>query len=651
MMIRFRYIAIALICLTWLPHCGWGQLNKAYFFYKGEEYMAKGQYNMAMPYLNTLIGIDSTIAEGWLMRGVAKYNLGDVHGALADLSRSSAVNPLLSQAHNYKAIVLNRLNQHGRALAEALSAIDLKPNSPEFRHTLGVTYLYLGEYEKAQEAFSRIIRFDKTIAEAWLNRGTARQLASDTLGALDDYNRAIGLNPFSAYAYMRRGALRLDQRELDLALADLDRAVELDSVYKEPLMARAITRYERNEPHLALADLNQLLRLEPSYPLGLYNRALILNQLGQWQEAILDLNRLSALNPENVLIYYNRANMLLDHGRAREALDDYTTAINIFPDFANAYLNRALAKHRLGDRKGAQADHIAGQQLLQRYSADGSKAGPMALLDSARLSRLISLESDFNAAMRLGLKANRFRVAAAFLPMARLAVIGALSNAMAVEADEASVGAIDSGLPKEIRIGLRMQEGPEVPMTVSQVDSLLPKNHSLRPLLRGLALADDGKLAEANLAIERALAAYPDNLWIRLTAIALRVDMARFVESFGAGGVELGRPAPTGGGQPTMTAYKDAVAELQQLQEQNPHHAHIMYNLGNMHVLLNDYAGAIRWYDRALDIQPKLASALYNRGLARLLSGSQRDGCRDLSLAGELGVGAAYEALQRFCDV
>ena len=646
-LLKIKYIATVLLFV--LPTCARGQLNKAYFFYKGEEYMAKGQYSKAIPYLNTLIGIDSTIAEGWFMRGAAKYNLGDVHGALADLRRSSVLNPLLSQAYNYKAIVLNRLNLHRQALSEALSAIDLKPNSPEYRHTLGITYLYLGDYVKAQEAFSRIIKFDKSIAEAWLSRGTARQLAADTVGALADYDRAIALNPFSAYARLRRGALHLDRKAFDLALDDLNRAIAIDSTYKEPYMARAFAHAERNEPQLALADLDRVLAIEPNYPLGLYNRALVLYQLGQWQEAILDLNRLSALNPENVLVYFNRANMLLDHGRTREAIADYTTAINIYPDFVNAYLNRALAKHRLGDKYGAQADHNAGQQLLRRHSAEGAHASALPMLDSARLRRLISLESDFNAAMRLGLKADRIKVASAFMPLARLVVAG--PTAALPDADDMpTIDRLNADLPAPLRLAPRFHGQPAHTVATAMVDSLLPPNHALKPLLMALSLADEGRLSEANSYMERAVALRPNSLWLRLTAIALQVDMAQYVESFGAKAQELMHPGSVDAELPTMTAYREALAELQQLQEKNPRNAHIMYNLGNLHVLLNDYAGAIYWYDQALALHPQFASALYNRGLAHLLSGSQRDGCHDLSRAGELGVEAAYEALQRFCD-
>ncbi|MBR7067360.1 MAG: hypothetical protein IKI28_03470, partial [Bacteroidales bacterium] len=75
-----RLLMFALLLMPLRLHA---QLNKAYFFYKGEEFMSKGQYSRALPYFNTLIGIDSTLAEGWFLRGVAKLNLGDVHGALS----------------------------------------------------------------------------------------------------------------------------------------------------------------------------------------------------------------------------------------------------------------------------------------------------------------------------------------------------------------------------------------------------------------------------------------------------------------------------------------------------------------------------------------------------------------------------------------
>lgn len=645
----YRLLMFALFVLPLGLHA---QLNKAYFFYKGEEFMSQGQYNRALPYLNTLIGIDSSLAEGWFLRGVAKFNLGDVHGALSDLQRCTAVNPLLSQAYNSKAMVLNRLKRHNQALVEVLNALDLKPNSADYRFTLGVTYLCLEDYTNAQEAFSRIIKFDKTIPEAWLNRGLAKQFKADTLGALADYNRAIALNPFNSYAYLRRGALYIDQKQYDLALSDLNQSINLDSTAKEGYFARSLVRYNQGNLQQALADLNHVVRLEPDYPLGLFNRAIVLNQLGQWQQAILDLNRLSALNPENVLIYYNRANMQLDHGRIREAIADYTTAINIFPDFANAYLNRALAKHKAGDARGAHADHVRGQQLLAKFQADGTRDGLMSMLDTnGHLQRLISLESDFNAAMRFGMKSNRLKVASAFLPLARLDFAQNQRKSAVVHFDaQPQIDALNAQLSKQFQLEIRTQDVDAPQSTTSMADSVL-SGHKLHQLIRGLALADEGKLSEANAALKKALSQSPNSLPIRLTAIAIEVDMARYVESFADGGIALSPAAlEPEGSQLTMTAYKEAAEAYAMLHRQNPHNAHIMYNLGNIYVLLNDYTEAVYWYDQAIAERPKFASALYNRGLAHLLSGQQQRGCEDLSRAGELGITQAYEALRLFCD-
>ena len=82
---------IKLSFLLWgiiLTNTSLGQLNKAYFFFKGEELLSKQKFNEALPYLNTLIGIDSTIYEGWFLRGVAKYNLGDFYGAISDFDKT-----------------------------------------------------------------------------------------------------------------------------------------------------------------------------------------------------------------------------------------------------------------------------------------------------------------------------------------------------------------------------------------------------------------------------------------------------------------------------------------------------------------------------------------------------------------------------------
>ena len=53
---------------------------------------------------------------------------------------------------------------------------------------------------------------------------------------------------------------------------------------------------------------------------------------------------------------------------------------------------------------------------------------------------------------------------------------------------------------------------------------------------------------------------------------------------------------------------------------------------------------------RALELDPNLAEAYYNRGLTHIFLGNNRQGVQDLSKAGELGLYSAYNIIKRFTE-
>ena len=60
-----------------------------------------------------------------------------------------------------------------------------------------------------------------------------------------------------------------------------------------------------------------------------------------------------------------------------------------------------------------------------------------------------------------------------------------------------------------------------------------------------------------------------------------------------------------------------------------------------------EFQHAIEDYTRAIQLDPNLAEAYYNRGLARLALKQQAEAIRDLSKAGELGLYQAYSIIKR----
>ena len=66
---------------------------------------------------------------------------------------------------------------------------------------------------------------------------------------------------------------------------------------------------------------------------------------------------------------------------------------------------------------------------------------------------------------------------------------------------------------------------------------------------------------------------------------------------------------------------------------------------------LKDYRGALADYDKAIELSPAFAEAYYNRGLTHIYLGNNKQGIKDLSKAGELGIVAAYNVIKRFTFV
>lgn len=84
-----------------------------------------------------------------------------------------------------------------------------------------------------------------------------------------------------------------------------------------------------------------------------------------------------------------------------------------------------------------------------------------------------------------------------------------------------------------------------------------------------------------------------------------------------------------------------------ELQPETPEH----WNLkGNIHVLFGDYSEAVAAYDRALALRPEYGEALFNRGLAYLMTYALVNGCADLIASRDAGYPRAEEYLRLFCS-
>jgi tetratricopeptide (TPR) repeat protein len=642
-----KTIAFAIIILFASSINVSGQLNKLYFYNLARNFIAEDKFAEAINSLNTLISSDSTIADAWFLRGVAKYHLDDLHGANADLTKAIRYNPVFTQAYLYRGSVLSRFSRYNLANADFDMVIDLRPTSADGYYSRGINFLLTQQIKNSIKDFTEVININPKHVDAWINRGTAKLYNVDSLGALADYTQAIKLSPSYAEAYNKRGRLYFELKNFSLALDDIKKAIEFDSTNPLNFFFRALTYNSIEKIDLALNDLNRAIELSPNNALSIYNRALIYWKKGDLKMALNDLNTVSTLNPENVLVYFNRGVLHYDTDRYKEAINDFSKAIELFPDFANAYLGRSSSYARMGNYYESQRDKSFAQSIAERFSNEHNRP----LTDtSQKFNNLIAFNSDFSPRTTIAIVSEFEGRSIDILPFVK-AIAVPTENIVRISQNYRPLDIVNESL-KSTGVSLKLGS---LQSTVD-FDSLEIETPFLNALLNGLKFSNVNRYNQAISAYREALK-YEKNNSIALLKLSTELaDMVSFIASFekeiGTVNIDQKSKTSTDGlslGSIPIESFSESIEILEELLHSTSNQYVIYYNLGNIYALSGYLNDAKQFYGKSIDINPSMAEAWYNRGLIHLMQKENIDGCIDMGKAGELGLKQAYLIIHRFC--
>ena len=96
--------------------------------------------------------------------------------------------------------------------------------------------------------------------------------------------------------------------------------------------------------------------------------------------------------------------------------------------------------------------------------------------------------------------------------------------------------------------------------------------------------------------------------------------------------------------------YYGAIADYSSAITINENYIEAYFNRGKAKQFLQAYEDAINDCTKIIQINPGNVDAYYMRGLLRINFGDLKNGCLDLSKAGELGDHKAYEAIKEKCN-
>jgi WD40 repeat protein/tetratricopeptide (TPR) repeat protein len=164
------------------------------------EHLNARRWQQAFDEANKAVTRSESDAEGWVLRGRARYELRQTRPALADFNRALALAPGNPEASHYRGHCHENLGEYPEAVADFTAALRRVPGDPHLHARRGLNQLRLGQFDEAIADLrtvlaSRPATADEIVASralAWV-LATGPESVRDPAQALPLAERAIEL--------------------------------------------------------------------------------------------------------------------------------------------------------------------------------------------------------------------------------------------------------------------------------------------------------------------------------------------------------------------------------------------------------------------------------------------------------------------------
>ena len=646
------------------------QLNTDRITAIGRNALYFDDYVLSIQYFNQVIKLKPYLSEPYLLRAIAKIQLGDYVGAEMDCNAAINRNPFQPGAYYTRGFVYRRTNQLEKAQQDFSEALIFAPENKTYIAMRADVLAELEQYDLALQDINHLLHREPQSAALHYEKGTICLRSNDTVCALNAFVQATEYDSQNPANWSALGLVQLMQDDQEDALISLSKSIEHGSKWAGDYINRGIIYYRKHNYRSALADYDKAVSLAPRDAQCYYNRGVLRQELGDYNRALEDFTQAINFAPDRVEIYYQRGMVQLQLRQWNAALQDFNTIIDRYPYFLPAYYLAAQAQTSLGHSKEATQLRQQAYNLEQKKDSIQSLQTTMQVAQSQPQQR--DRHKEFSALAAQNQETNdeenkydsdtRGSVQKRYTdvvnePNIFLSYYATNTNANSLRQTNYSHATVDTynngmQLPAPLRFTTK-----EMTLTADMVNQHFAQISSLShqiDLLEQMALpqSPNNDLLCASYiarAFEFALVQdYTSALDDVTHAILMNGDLYfayfcranwryKWLEYKRA----MGEPTDKADFELMMRDYDYVINHL-------PDFSFAYYNKANMLCIQQDFKAAISYYTQAITADSDFAEAYFNRGLTYIYIGENEKGIADLSKAGELGIYQAYNLISRF---
>ncbi len=640
------------------------QLNTERITAIGRNALYFDDYVLSIQYFNQVIKLKPYLSEPYLLRAIAKIQLGDYTGAEMDCNAAIARNPFQPGAYYTRGFIYQQTNQPEKAERDFSEALVFAPENKTYIAMRADALAELEQYDLALQDINHLLHREPQAAALYFEKGSICLRSNDTICALEAFAKATEYDSQNPANWSALGLVQLMQDRQEEALQSLSKSIEYGSKWAGDYINRAIIYYRKHNYRGALADYDKAVTLAPQDAQCYYNRGLLREELGDYNRALEDMTQAIHLEAGKMEYHYQRGILYLQLRQWEEALADFASVRERYPYFLPVYYLSAQAETSLGHEKEAYTLRQQAYEIEMKKDSIQSLKTNMQVAASQPQPR--DRRKEFSALAAQNQEASeeetkyesdtRGSVQKRYTDVVNepnIILSYYATNTASLKQTNYSHASIDrynrtNYLPAALRFSTQ-----EINLTAEMVNQHFAQISQLTQQIDMLSTMPGSQQALSGAYVARAFefalvqdySSALDDI-TRATLLDGQVYFAYFCRANWRYKLmeykrAMGEKVESADFELMMRDYDYVISHM-------PDFSFAYYNKANMLCIQQDFKAAIAYYTQAIEVDHDFAEAYFNRGLTYIYIGENEKGIADLSKAGELGIYQAYNLITRF---
>ena len=306
----------------------------------GEIYFNKGVIDLAIKSFEESIRLDPSSAEGHFLLGFALGEKGKTDESLESVKKAIELNPALAQFEPNLPIDIKKHKGHWEFLKEQLGVPKITESEYQVHYNLGMTYRHKGLFDEAKREFDECLRLQGDNPD--LN--TALGEVCIYLNRLDDAIRYLQYALDSDFDSIRcgnaLGVAHCLKNELDEAVELFHKVLSMQEDFAPAFNNIGVCQFHRG----SIEESHEWFRkaMERGNSDGRFNLGMYYLKRGNHE------NALKLFSDDTADDYFGKGLVYVELTQYDEAMDFFNKTLSIVPNHAGAHYNIGFILTKLG---------------------------------------------------------------------------------------------------------------------------------------------------------------------------------------------------------------------------------------------------------------------------------------------------------------